>query len=88
MMSVRTIAAAGLLGFVLTLPVGAQTTGPADGGVQRNDQSVRTEPPPPASREVPPPVERKAVPPARADDEFELPPAGCRYRDNKLDLIV
>jgi hypothetical protein len=29
-----------------------------------------------------------AEPPARADDSFDPPPAGCRYRDNKLDLIV
>lgn len=84
----RTIAAAGLLSLVLALPGAAQTTGPADGGVQRNDQSVRTEPAPSGPREFQPERERKAEPPARTDDEFELPPAGCRYRENKLDLIV
>ncbi len=87
MMSARIAVAAGLLGLVLTLPGAAQTTGPADGGVQRNDQSVRTDPPP-VGREAAPGRERKREPPARADDEFDLPPAGCRDRGNKLDLIV
>jgi hypothetical protein len=88
MMTARITAVAGLLSLVLVLPGAAQTTGPADGGVQRNDQSARTEPAPPVSREAPPAPERKAEPPARVEDEFELPPAGCRYRENKLDLIV
>lgn len=88
MMSARTAAAAGLLGLVLALPAAAQTTGPADSGVQRNDQSVRTERAPPVARDAPPAPERKVEPPARSDDDFELPPAGCRYRENKLDLIV
>lgn len=88
MMSARSIAAAGLLGVLLAVPAAAQSTGPADSGVQRNDQSVRGEPPPPAPAGSQRPREPRAEPPARADDGFELPPAGCRYRDNKLDLIV
>lgn len=88
MMLARTIVAAGLLSLVLVLPGAAQTTGPADGGAQRNDQSVRTEPKPPVVRKSPVESERKADPPARMDDDFDLPPAGCRYRENKLDLLV
>jgi hypothetical protein len=89
MMPARITAAAGVLSLFLALPGAAQTTGPADGGVQRNDQSGRTDPAPSAPREVLPERERKAAPPARTtDDEFDLPPAGCRYRENKLDLIV
>jgi len=88
MMPARTTAAAVLLSLVLVLPGAAQTTGPAEGGAQRNDQSVRTEPAPPVSRKSQPQRERKAEPPARTDDEFDLPPTGCRYRENKLDLIV
>ena len=89
MMPARTAVAAGLFSLVLALPGAAQTTGPADSGLQRNDQSVRTAPAaPPATREVAPDRERKAEPPARTDDEFDLPPAGCRDRGNKLDLIV
>jgi hypothetical protein len=88
MMPARTIAAAGLLSLALVLPGAAQTTGPADDGVQRNDQSVRTESASPPVREAPAERGRKAEPPARTDDDFDLPPAGCRYRENKLDLIV
>lgn len=89
MMPARTIVAAGLLTLVLALPGAAQTTGPADGGAQRNDQFLRgPEPAPPVTRATPPAGELKADPPARADDEFALPPAGCRFRENKLDLIV
>lgn len=92
MMPARTIAVAGLLSLVLVLPnatrTAAQNTGPEDGGVQRNDQSGRIEATPPAVREAPPLREPKVEPPARTDDDFELPPAGCRYRGNKLDLIV
>ena len=57
MMPARTTAAAVLLSLVLALPGAAQTTGPADGGVQRNDQSVRTDPPP-VGREAAPARER------------------------------
>jgi hypothetical protein len=88
MMSARSTAAAVLLAFVLVPPAGAQSTGPADSGVQRNDQSVRPETPPPAVGEPQRLREPGAEPPARADDSFDPPPAGCRYRDNKLDLIV
>lgn len=88
MMSARSTAVAGLLGLLLVVPAAAQSTGPADSGVQRNDQSVRTEPPPSAPIETQGLRQPRAEPPARADDDFEPPPAGCRYRDNKLDLIV
>ena len=88
MTPVRATAAAGFLSLLLILPAAAQSTGPADGGGQRNDQSLRTEPAPPAAPEARPSREPKAEPPARADDSFDPPPAGCRYRENKLDLIV
>ena len=88
MTPVRATAAAGFLSLLLILPAAAQSTGPGDGGVQRNDQSLRTEPAPPAATEARPSREPKAEPPARADDSFDPPPAGCRYRENKLDLIV
>lgn len=88
MMPARTIAAVVFLSLALALPGAAQTTGPADGGVQRNDQSVRAKPAPPAVRKAPAERGRKTEPPARTDDDFDLPPAGCRYRENKLDLIV
>ena len=87
MMPARSTAAAGLLSLLLILPATAQTTGPADSGIERNDQSVRTAPPP-AHRNARPSPEPKAAPPARADEEVETPPAGCQYRENKLDLIV
>ncbi len=83
----RSIATAGLFSLILILPVTAQTTGPAD-GIERNDQSVRTVPVPPAHRNTQPSPEPRTAPPARADDGFEPPPAGCQYRENKLDLIV
>ena len=88
MMPARSTAVAGLLGLLFIAPAAAQSTGPADSGVQRNDQSVRGEPPVPAPVEPQRLREPRVEPPARADDGFELPPAGCRYRDNKLDLIV
>jgi hypothetical protein len=90
MMLARSTALAGLISLVLILPTTAQTTGPADSGVQRNDQAARTEQVPPATRESQPSRVPQVEPPARADDDgFELPPpAGCRYRENKLDLIV
>lgn len=84
----RSTAAASLVWLLLVMPAAAQTVGPADGGVQRNDQVTRTEPVSPHATEAPPLQEHKAEPPARAEDDFELPPSGCRYRENKLDLIV
>ncbi|MFN3745194.1 MAG: hypothetical protein ACK4TL_10855 [Hyphomicrobiaceae bacterium] len=90
MMLARSTAVAGLLSLILILPATAQTTGPADGGVQRNDQATRTERAPPVDREPQPSRAPKPQPPAHADDDgFEPPPpAGCRYRENRLDLIV
>ena len=89
MMPARSIAVAGLLSFLLILPATAQTTGPADSGIERNDQPERTVPMPPARGNAQPFPEPKTAPPARADDEIDAaPPAGCRYRENKLDLIV
>jgi hypothetical protein len=94
MIPLRSTAAAGLLAFILALPAAAQgiptqSTGPADSGVQRDGQSLRNEPPPPMAKEMQPRELPQGEPPARADEGFELPPpAGCRYRDNKLDLVV
>jgi hypothetical protein len=89
MIPARSTAAAGLLFLLLITPAAAQTTGPADGGVHRNDPSARSAPLPPVAKETQPSREPRAEPPANADDGFELPPpAGCQYRDNKLDLIV
>ena len=84
----RSTAAAGLMWLLLVTPAAAQTVGPADGGVQRNDQVTRTDPVSPHATETQPLGEPQAEPPARADDGFELPPSGCHYRENKLDLIV
>ena len=82
-------AAACLLVFALVGPAAGQSTGPADSGAQRSDQPTRAEPaPPPAAAETSRPPEPRREPPAHADDGFELPPAGCRYRENKLDLLV
>jgi hypothetical protein len=83
----RVTAAAGFISFLMVLPALGQSTGPADGGVQRNDQSVRSEPAPPAARDAQPSREPQAKPPARAD-EFDPPPSGCQFRGNKLDLLV
>lgn len=94
MIPLRSTAAAGLLAIILALPAAAQSipaqgTGPADSGVQREGISPRTEPPPPMAKEIRPRGQPKVEPPAHADDEFAVPPpAGCRYRDNKLDLLV
>lgn len=87
MMPLRATAAAGLLSLLLVLPAVAQSIGPAEGGVQR-DQSARSEPAAPAAEEAQPSRDPQARPPARADDEFDPPPVGCRYRENKLDLLV
>src|SRR5690606_11145046 len=64
MTSARAAAAAGFVSVNLALPGAAETTGPADGGVPRNAQSVRSEPVPPCFRDAPPARERKADPPA------------------------
>jgi hypothetical protein len=88
MMPARSTAVAGLLSLFFIVPATSQTTGPADSGIERNDQSVRTAPVPPAHRNTQPSPEPKTAPPARADDGFEPPPTGCQYRENKLDLIV
>jgi hypothetical protein len=87
-MPARSIAAAGLLSLLFIVPATAQTTGPAESGIERNDQSARTAPASPAQRNTQPLPEPKTAPPARADDDLDAPPAGCRYRENKLDLIV
>jgi len=94
MISLRSTAAAGLLALILALPAAAQgiptqNTGPADSGVQRDDPSLRAEPVPPMAKEMRPRGKPEVEPPAHAEDGFELPPPdGCRYRDNKLDLLV
>ena len=95
MIPLRSTTVAGLLALILALPAAAQSTltqstGPVDSGVQRDGPSRRTEPPPPPiAKEMRPRRQPQVEPPARAEDDFELPPpAGCRYRDNKLDLLV
>jgi hypothetical protein len=41
------------------------------------------------AKEMRPRGKPEVEPPARAEDDFaQPPPAGCRYRDNKLDLLV
>jgi hypothetical protein len=85
----RSTAAAGLLYLVCILPALAQTTGPGDSGTQNSDQVERAEPANPSPGRIHPPRDSRGEPPARADDGFELPPpTGCRFRENKLDLIV
>ncbi len=88
MTPMRVTAAAGFISLLMVLPAAAQSTGPSDGGVQRNDQPVRSEPAPPAARDAQPSREPQVKPPAARADDFNLPPSGCQYRGNKLDLIV
>jgi hypothetical protein len=102
MIPLRSTAAAGLLALFLAPPAVAQgiptqSAGPADSGAQRDRPALRTEPAPPMAKEmrprgqpqVEPPARVEVEPPARAEDDFaQPPPAGCRYRDNKLDLLV
>jgi hypothetical protein len=94
MILLRSTATAGLLALLLALPAAAQgiptqSTGPADSGVQRDGPLLRAEPVPPMAKEMRPRGKPEVEPPARAEDDFaQPPPAGCRYRDNKLDLLV
>lgn len=79
-----------LLGLLLTLPVAAQTPppaarGPAGVGIQDGFQM------PGVTITVPPRQEDRrdqSDMPAQADEEARTPPDGCRYRENKLDLLV
>jgi len=71
------------------MPASAQTTGPSEGGTQNSDQAEQAVPAPPAAGRIQSPRDSREEPPARADDGFELPPpTGCRFQENKLDLIV
>lgn len=78
----------GLLALTLAGSVAAQAAPPGDTGSRTGDQTTRSEPLPTLPAEANRPEERRVEPPARAQDDVEAPPAGCRYRGNKLDLIV
>jgi len=85
----RSIAAAiGLFFMAMAGAALAQAPAAGDTGSREGDQMTRSapSPTPPADRDRV--NERHDEPPPVLRDEFEPPPAGCRYRENKLDLLV
>jgi len=87
MMLGRSIAMIGVIFIAVGGPAAAQVPAPADREAWGNEQAKPSERAPPTARPMPRPQPR-AAPPARTDEEFDPPPPGCQFRENKLDLLV
>ena len=87
-MRMTSMAPIGLFVLMLAGPAVAQAPAPGDTGSSLGDQVTRSQPSPTLPAEANRPQERQTEPPKRSDEEFDAPPAGCRYRENKLDLLV
>jgi hypothetical protein len=80
-----------LLGMTSTAPATAQNSTLGGFGVPLPDKLTRPAPSPatPAKpAEANPPKEQRTEPPQRLEGDAEAPPGGCRYRENKLELVV
>ena len=86
LLSGRAMAVAGLLFASMVAPAMAQA--PSDRNDWSNESVKPAEPAPPVSADQNRPRQPATAPPARHDEGSEAPPAGCRYRENKLDLLV
>jgi hypothetical protein len=83
----RLLAGVGILALSLAVPAAAQNGVPAKRDSWSNE-SQKPALPPAAAEQNRTPQQPAAEPPSRRDEEVDAPPTGCRYRGNKLELLV